>query len=76
MPNGDVFRCAAGFEYTYSALRESVLKSGPSAPYDPTFFSMGNIFNENFSLDRRDIICELPCPAACDRDMATIKFIP
>lgn len=76
VPNGDVFRCAAGFEYTYSTLRASVLASGPSAPYDPSIFSMGNIFDEDFSLDTKDLICGLPCPAACDRDMASIRFLP
>jgi MoaA/NifB/PqqE/SkfB family radical SAM enzyme len=75
MPNGDVFRCAGGFEYMLSPLRKSILENGPSAPYDATLFSMGNIFDENFSLDTNDIICGLPCPAACDRDMARIKFI-
>lgn len=75
MPNGDVFRCAAGFEYFHSLLRKNILSSGPNAPYDPGFFSMGNIFQDQFFLDSKDIYCELPCPAACDRDMAKIKII-
>jgi MoaA/NifB/PqqE/SkfB family radical SAM enzyme len=75
MPNGEVYRCAAGFEYYYSPLRNSVLSTGPNAPYDPAFFFMGNIFDPSFRLDTKDITCELPCPAACDRDMAKIKFL-
>lgn len=74
MPNGDVFRCAAGFEYFHSPLRKSILAQGPKAPYDPGYFSMGNIFDADFSLDSNSIYCDLPCPAACDRDMASIKF--
>jgi len=72
MPNGDIFRCAGGFDYFHSPLRKSVLLSGPKSPYNPEYFYMGNIFSDNFSLDTKPIRCELPCPAACDRDMAQI----
>lgn len=75
MPNGEVYRCAAGFEYFYSPLRKDVLSSGPNAPYDPAFFYMGNIFDDSFRLDTKDINCGLPCPAACDRDMAKITIL-
>jgi len=75
MPNGDVFRCASGFDYFYSPLRKSTLLSGPKPPYDPKYFHMGNIFDNEFSLDTKPILCELPCPAACDRDMAKISFL-
>lgn len=75
MPNGDVFRCAGGFDYYYSPLRKLVLSSGSNAPYDAKYFYMGNIFDEGFTLDKNNIYCDLPCPAACDRDMATIKFV-
>lgn len=75
MPNGDVFRCASGFEYYLSPLKKQVLSSGLNAPYDPKYFYMGNIFDEKFSLDTNSILCELPCPAACDRDMAKISFL-
>jgi MoaA/NifB/PqqE/SkfB family radical SAM enzyme len=75
MPNGDVFRCASGFDYFHSPLRKQVLLSGPQAPYDPKHFYMGNIFDNEFALDTKPIFCGLPCPAACDRDMAKISFL-
>jgi MoaA/NifB/PqqE/SkfB family radical SAM enzyme len=75
MPDGTVFRCAAGFDYYHSPLRRPVLESGPNAPYDPGYFKMGNIFDSSFQLDTKPVLCELPCPAACDRDMAQIKWL-
>lgn len=75
MPDGTVFRCGAGFEYYNSTLRKPVLAAGPKAPYDPSFFKMGNIFDPDFKLDKGPVVCDLPCPAACDRDMAKIKFV-
>ena len=34
---------------------------------------MGNIFYRDFKLDAGPVYCELPCTAACDRDMVSIK---
>jgi len=73
MPDGTVLRCVSGSDYFHSPLRKRVLESGPGAPYDPGYFLMGNILDPGFSLDTAPVYCELPCPAACDRDMATIK---
>lgn len=75
MPDGTVFRCASGFDYYHSPLRRPLLESGPRAPYDPGFFKMGNLFDSQFTLDAKPVRCELPCTAACDRDMARIKRI-
>jgi MoaA/NifB/PqqE/SkfB family radical SAM enzyme len=75
MPDGTVFRCAAGFDYYHSPLRRTVLKGGPHGPYDPGYFKTGNIFDPNYQLDTRPVLCELPCTAACDRDMARIKWL-
>jgi MoaA/NifB/PqqE/SkfB family radical SAM enzyme len=74
MPDGTVFRCAAGYDYFHSPLRRPVLQAGPKAPYDPSFFKTGNIFDPNYRLDTQPVRCGLPCTAACDRDMATIKW--
>lgn len=75
MPDGTVFRCASGFEYFHSPLRRPLLEKGPHAPYNPNFFKMGNLFDPDFRLDTKSVRCELPCIAACDRDMAQIKRV-
>jgi MoaA/NifB/PqqE/SkfB family radical SAM enzyme len=73
MPDGTVFRCAGGYDYYHSPLKRKLLQRGPNAPYDAGFFKMGNLFDPNFKLDSRPVFCDLPCTAACDRDMATIR---
>jgi len=75
MPDGTIFRCVGGNDYYHSPLKKRLLDKGPNAPYDPGFFLMGNIFDPNFKLDKASVRCELPCTAACDRDMAKIKWL-
>jgi len=64
MPDGTVFRCASGFDYYHSPLRRPLLEKGPRAPYDPSYFRMGNLFDPEFELDARPVRCGLPCTAA------------
>lgn len=73
MPDGTVFRCVGGSDYFHSPLKKRLLDMGPGAPYDPGFFLMGNVFDPGFKLDKAPVCCQLPCTAACDRDMAKIK---
>lgn len=75
MPDGTVFRCVGGSDYYHSPLKKRLLDKGPDAPYDPGFFLMGNIFDQDFKLDKAPVYCHLPCTAACDRDMAKIKWL-
>lgn len=75
MPDGTVFRCVTGSDYFHSPLKRRILDGGPDAPYDSNFFLMGNIFDSKFKLDKNPAICNLPCTAACDRDMAKIKRV-
>jgi MoaA/NifB/PqqE/SkfB family radical SAM enzyme len=75
MPDGTVFRCAGGFDYYHSPLRRRVLEGGPDGPYDASYFKTGNIFDPEYHLDDKPVICHLPCTAACDRDMAKIKWL-
>ncbi|MBI4650518.1 radical SAM protein [Candidatus Desantisbacteria bacterium] len=75
MPDGTVFRCVGGSDYFHSPLKKRLLTMGPDAPYDPDFFLMGNLFAPDFKLDKSPVYCCLPCTAACDQDMATIKWL-
>ena len=75
MPDGNVFRCVGGSEYYHSPLKGKILFKGPKAPYNSDYFLMGNIFDSDFKLEEKAINCDLPCTAACDRDMANIKWL-
>ena len=68
MPNGDVFVCASGFQYVHSPLFAHVVGN-----QDTSHYRMKNLLDPDFSLNRLDISCALPCQAYCDRDMAVIK---
>jgi hypothetical protein len=71
LPDGQVFTCAAGFNYTYSPLYADLVKNKPLGHY-----RMGNIFDSDFKLNSSDVICELPCKDACDRDAVIISIRP
>jgi MoaA/NifB/PqqE/SkfB family radical SAM enzyme len=67
-PNGDVFTCASGLTYNYSTLSAHLVKGHPTDLY-----RMGNIFAPAWALNTSDMVCSLPCSAACDRDAAKIR---
>lgn len=69
MPDGEAFTCAAGFNYTYSPLYAHLVQNRPLAD-----FRMGNIFEDGFSLNSRDVLCDLPCKDACDRDAVIVTL--
>ena len=71
LPNGDAFTCAAGFTYTYSPLYSKLV-----AERDLGHFRMGNLFDSGFKLNASDLVCELPCKDACDRDAVILKPSP
>jgi MoaA/NifB/PqqE/SkfB family radical SAM enzyme len=73
MPDGTVFRCAGGFEYYFNPIKQKLLTDPTGASHDSSFFRMGNLFDSTFMLES-PTQCPLPCLAACDRDMATIKL--
>jgi MoaA/NifB/PqqE/SkfB family radical SAM enzyme len=75
MPNGEVYTCAGGMEYMHSPLVKNILDQQPEEPFDLTQFKMGNIFDPGFSLNKRPIVCPLPCRAACDRDFTSFKRV-
>jgi len=70
LPNGDVFACAAGFNYVHSPLYSEIVK-GRNLDH----FRMRNLFDPEFKLNSSDVMCELPCKDACDRDSVIIKVI-
>ena len=70
MPNGDVFTCASGYSYAYSPLFAHVVEGQRTDHY-----RMRNLFDPNFSLNRTDVLCTLPCQAYCDRDSVLIRSI-
>lgn len=73
MPNGEAYTCAGGMEYIHSPLVKGILDQQPEAPFDVNRFKMGNIFDPGFTINKRPIVCPLPCRAACDRDFTTFK---
>ncbi len=70
LPNGDVFTCAAGFNYIHSPLYSEIVKGR-----DLSHFPMRNLFDSAFKLNSTDVICGLPCKDACDRDAVILKTI-
>ena len=75
MPNGEAYTCAGGMEYLHSPLVKGILDRQPEAPFDLSQFKMGNIFEPGFALNKKPIVCPLPCRAACDRDFTTFKRV-
>ena len=75
MPNGEVYTCAGGMEYFHSPLVKGILDKQPGEPFDLSQFKMGNIFDPGFTLNKKPIVCPLPCRAACDRDFTTFKRV-
>jgi molybdenum cofactor biosynthesis enzyme MoaA len=70
MPDGQAFTCAGGYSYTLSPLYAEMVKDKPLG-----HFRLGNIFDADFKLNSNDIVCELPCQHACDRDSVLVKSI-
>lgn len=68
LPNGEVFTCAAGFTYSYSPLFADLVADRELGQY-----RMQNIFATDFSLNRADTTCVLPCKDACDYDAVIIR---
>lgn len=72
-PGGEVYTCAGGMEYAHSPLVKNILDHQPGAAFDVERFKMGNLFDPEFALNKKRIVCPLPCRAACDRDFTTFK---
>jgi MoaA/NifB/PqqE/SkfB family radical SAM enzyme len=69
-PDGSAYTCYGGMNFIHSTLYSDIIPGR-----DLSLFRMGNLFDSNFHLNEEDVICSMPCNAACDRDMAIIHQI-
>ena len=76
LPDGRVLTCAGGMDYQNSPLVSDILAGQPDQPFDLDLFSMGNLFDPDFALRQKPLVCTLPCRMACDLDSASIKRLP
>jgi MoaA/NifB/PqqE/SkfB family radical SAM enzyme len=67
-PDGSAYTCYGGMHFNHSSQYTQIV-----ADRDVSKYRMGNIFNPEFRLNREDIICSMPCNAACDRDSVLIR---
>lgn len=76
LPDGRVLTCAGGMDYLNSPLSANILQGQPGPLFDLESFAVGNLFDSDFALNDKPLVCTLPCKMACDLDSATIKRIP
>lgn len=67
-PDGSAYTCYGGMNFIHSPLYADI-----AGGKDLSQFQMGNLFDPAFRLNSRDMICSMPCNAACDRDYTTIR---
>lgn len=67
-PDGSAYTCYGGMNFIHSPLYLDIARGRDLSPY-----RMGNLFDPDFQLNSHDIICSMPCNAACDRDVAIIR---
>ena len=67
-PDGSAYTCNGGMNFVHSTLY-----SEWSSGRDVSKYRMGNIFDPNFQVNQKDMICSMPCNMACDRDTASIR---
>lgn len=70
MPNGEALACTSGMDYIYSDLRKEDAKD-----FNTDIFKIGNVFDENFQLNKHNINCNLSCFSHCDMDFCSIKEV-
>jgi len=67
-PNGDVFACYGGLNYSYIPQYKEIVKGQETKQ-----FRVGNLFDNAFKLNEKDILCPLPCKEHCDLDLVCIE---
>jgi MoaA/NifB/PqqE/SkfB family radical SAM enzyme len=67
-PDGSVYTCYGGMNFIHSTQYSEIV-----AGRNVSQFRMDNIFSEDFRLHSKDMVCSMPCNAACDRDSAIIR---
>ena len=69
-PDGSAYTCYGGMNFLHSTLYSDIIPGRDLSP-----FRMGNLFDSDFRLNDGDVVCSMPCNAACDLDMAIIRRI-
>jgi hypothetical protein len=64
MPNGEISICSGGMDYKYSPLRSLSINE---------IFNLGNVFEDEIELNKRDFVCNYPCLNHCDMDFCLIR---
>ena len=67
-PDGSAYTCYGGMNFIHSSLYSDIADGK-----DLSAFRMGNLFEPEFRMNSADILCSMPCNAACDRDAAIIR---
>jgi len=68
VPNGDIYKCVAGFYYVTSPLHKKFRAKKEE-------FYMGNVFDGTFKLENKKTLCRYPCSEACDITFAKPRII-
>ena len=69
-PDGSAYTCFNGMNFNHSTQYTDIVGGR-----NVSQFRMGNVFDADFHLNSKDMICSMPCNAACDRDSAIIRPI-
>jgi organic radical activating enzyme len=69
-PDGTAYTCYGGMNFIHSPLY-----SDAASGKDLSQFRMGNLFDAGFRLYSHEIVCSMPCNAACDRDAVIMRPI-
>ena len=67
-PDGSAYTCYGGMHFNHSTEFTRIVGGR-----DVSKYRMGNIFNSDFHLNLTDVVCSMPCNAACDRDSVIIR---
>ena len=69
-PDGSAYTCYGGMNFIHSSQYSEI-----ATGRDLSRFRIGNLFDSGFRLNSHEIICSMPCNAACDRDAVIIRPI-
>lgn len=69
-PDGSAYTCYGGMNFNNSPQFTEIVRGR-----NVSQFKMPNIFDQDFGLNSKDMVCSMPCNAACDRDSVIIRPI-
>lgn len=67
-PDGSAYTCQGGMNFLHSPLH-----AGMAEGRELGHFRLGNLFDQDFHLNKEDVLCSMPCNIACDRDSTIIR---